>query len=89
MSVVRIEDAFMCSHKSKERKIIGFEMMYHAKNIRKKQLIGRKMLWIFKYLGMLALRPTASYSPENSHFSQKLLSSCTEAALEHCMFLLF
>ena len=50
-------------------------MMYHAKNIRKKQLIGRKMLWIIKYLG----RPTASSSPENSHFSQKLLSSCAEA----------
>ena len=63
-------------------------MMYHAKNIGKKQLIGRKMLWIFKYLGRLALRPNAISSPENSHFSQKLLSSCTEAALEHRMIFL-
>ena len=63
--------------------------MNHAKNIRKKQLIGRKMLWIIKYLGMLALRPTASSSPENFQFSRELLSSCTEAALEHRMFLLF
>ena len=63
-------------------------MVYQAKNIRKKQLIGRKMLWIIKYLGRLALRPTASSSPENSHFSQKLLSSCAEAVLEHRMFLL-
>ena len=54
-------------------------MMYHAKDIRKKQLIGRKMSWIIKYLGRLALRPTASSSPENSHFSQKLLLSCAEA----------
>ena len=46
------------------------------------------MLWIIRYLGRLALRPTASSSPENSHFSQKLLSSCAEAALEHNMFLL-
>ena len=59
--------------------------MYHAKNIRKKQLIGRKMLWIIKHLGMLALRLTASYSPENSQFK----FSITEAALEHGMFLLF
>ena len=59
--------------------------MYHATNIRKKQLIGRKMLNIIKYLGMLALRPTASSSPENSNFSQKLYMSSTEAALEHRM----
>ena len=64
-------------------------MMYPAKNIRKKQFIGRKMLWIIKYLGMLALRPTAISSPENSNFSQKLLSSCAEAKFEHHMFLLF
>ena len=44
------------------------------------------MLWIIKYLGMLTLRPTASSSPENSHFSEKLLSNCTESALEHSMF---
>ena len=58
-------------------------MMYHAKNNRKKKLIGRKMLWIIKYLEKLAIRPTASSSPENSHFSQKLISSCTEASTLH------
>ena len=70
------------SHKSNERKMIRFEMMCHAKNIRKQQLIDRKMLRIIKYLGMLAIRPTASSSSENSNFSQKLHMSSTEAVLE-------
>ena len=63
------------SHKRNERKKTRFEVMYHAKNIRKKQLICRKILKIITYLGMLALRPTASSSPENSNFSQKLYTS--------------
>ena len=42
----------------------------------------------YHIFGDALLRPTISSSPENSHFSQKLLSSCTEAALEHLMFLL-
>ena len=65
----------------------GFEIMSHVKKICKKELIGEKMLEMIKYLGLLALRPTASTSPENSNFSQKLHLSSTKAALDYRMFL--